>query len=371
MEKLRIGIIGCGNIANTKHMPTLAKFPNLAEMVAFCDKDLEKAKSAAAKYGAEDARIYSDYMELVKDSGIDAVHVCTPNRWHCEMSVAALEAGRHVMCEKPMAITYKDAKKMTETAIRTGKLLTIAYQNRFRKDCRTLKKLIDNGELGEVYYAKAHALRRRGIPNWGVFSNKEEQGGGPLIDIGTHSLDITLWMMDNYKPLSVMGSIFYKLGTTLRGDEQGTDERWDPDTFEVEDSAFGFIKFENGAAVYLETSWALNTLEQKQAMTTLCGTKAGASMEYLGNTGTDRQLLINKVSAGTLAVLEPDVKEKEKASADLIFSYPGADEECITWLNALDGKSGIVVKPEQAMVVTQILEAIYESARTGKVICFS
>lgn len=370
MGKLRIGIIGCGNIANTKHMPNLAKFHDRVEMTAFCDKDIEKAKKAAAQYGTADAKIYTDYREMVKDNELDAVHICTPNRWHCEMTVAALEAGKHVMCEKPMAITYDDAKKMTDAAKRTGKILTIGYQNRFRKDTQTLKKLVDQGELGEIYFAKAHALRRRGIPNWGVFTNKEEQGGGPLIDIGTHSLDITLWIMDNYKPVSVLGSTFCKLGNTLRGDEQGTDAHWDPDAFEVEDSAFGLVKFENGATVFLETSWALNTLEQKQAMATFCGTKAGASMEYLGDAGTDRRLLINKVTAGQLAVLEPDVKEETASSADLIFNYPGAELECQTWIDALEGKGEIVVKPEQAMVVTRILEAIYESAKTGKAIYF-
>jgi predicted dehydrogenase len=189
-----------------------------------------------------------------------------------------------------------------------------------------------------------------------------------LIDIGTHALDITLWMMNNYKPVSILGSTYDVLGTTLKGEEQGTDAHWDADSFEVEDSAFGLIKFENGATLFLESAWALNTLEQKQAMTTLCGTKAGASMEYIGDTGTDRRLLINTTAAGQLAVLEPDVKEKGSASADLIFSYPGAEDECITWLNALEGKGDTVVKPEQAMIVTRILEAIYQSARTGKIV---
>ncbi len=368
MGKIRIGVIGCGNIARTKHMPTLAKYPDRVELVAFCDIDRQKAEKAARDYGTADARIYTDYLECVKDAGVDVIHVCTPNRSHSMISVAAMENGKHVMCEKPMAISSADAKKMVEAAKKTGKMLTIGYQNRFRADTQALKQLIENGELGEIYYAKAHALRRRGIPNWGVFTNKTEQGGGPLIDIGTHSLDITLWMMDNYKPVAVLGSTFNKLGTTLRGAEQGTDEHWDPDAFEVEDAAFGFVRFENGATVYLETSWAMNTLDQRQAMNTLYGTRAGSSMEFKGEAGTDRQLLINTVTAGRQAVIDLDVKEKEDPSADLIFSYPGADLECETWLDALEGKGALVVKPEQAFVVTQILEAIYESAKTGKAV---
>jgi predicted dehydrogenase len=370
MGKIRVGIIGCGNIANTKHMPTLAKFSDRVEMTAFCDIVPERAEKAAKDYGVSDTRVYKDYKECVKDPNVDVIHVCTPNRSHSMITVAALENGKHVMCEKPMAISAAEAQKMADAAKRSGKLLSIGYQNRFRTDVQALKKMIDQGELGEIYYAKAHALRRRGIPNWGVFTNKEEQGGGPLIDIGTHSLDLTLWMMDNYEPVSVTGVVFNKLGRTLRGEEQGTDEHWDPDKYEVEDAAFGFIKFKNGAAVYLETSWALNTLDQRQAMNTLYGTKAGCSMEFKGEAGTDRQLVINKVIAGKQAVMYVDTKEKAAASSDLIFSYPGADLECETWLDALEGKGELVVKPEQALVVTKILEAVYESARTGKSVHF-
>ena len=370
MAKIRIGIIGCGNIAKTKHLPTLAKNFDRVEIVAFCDIVKERATEAAAKYGVYNAKIYTDYLACVQDTNIDVIHVCTPNRSHKAITVAALEHGKHVMCEKPMAISSDDAEEMLEAAKRTGKLLSIGYQNRFRTDVQVLKNLIDQGTLGEIYYAKAHALRRRGIPNWGVFTNKEEQGGGPLIDIGTHSLDLTLWMMDNYKPISVLGTTFNKLGTSLRGKEQGTEEHWDPDTFEVEDAAFGLIRFENGAAVYLETSWAMNTLDERQAMNTLYGTKAGSSMEFKGETGTDRELLINTVVAGKQAVIIPDVTEEIPPSADLIFSYPGADLECETWLNALEGKGELVVKPEQALIVTKILEGIYQSAKTGMAVYF-
>lgn len=367
--KLQIGIIGCGNIANTKHMPNLAKFPDRVEIVAFCDLVAEKAERARAKFGTPNAQVFTDYHQLL-NLDLDAVHVCTPNRSHADITVDALEAGRNVMCEKPMAIDSAGARRMVEAQKRSGKLLTIGYQNRYRKDTMALKKLVETGELGEIYMAKAHALRRRGIPNWGVFTNKYEQGGGPLIDIGTHSLDITLWIMDNYKPVSVVGSTYYKLGRSLAGDEQGTDEHWNPETFEVEDSAFGFVKFENGATVFLESAWALNTTNQKQAMTTVYGTKAGAEMDYpFSGTGTDRRLLVNKIVAGRQTIEELDVTETDTvSSSDLIFSYPGAEQECITWLNALEGKGDLVVYPQQAYVVTQILEAIYESARTGNMV---
>ena len=182
-KKLKIGIIGCGGIANGKHMPSLAKLDDKVEMVAFCDIVEARAVKAAKEYGTEDAKVYTDYKELLKDESIDVVHVCTPNRSHSFITVDALEAGKHVMCEKPMAKTYADAKAMLDAAKRTGKKLTIGYQNRQNPENQYSKAAAEAGELGEIYYAQAHALRRRAVPTWGVFLNEYEQGGGPLIDI--------------------------------------------------------------------------------------------------------------------------------------------------------------------------------------------
>jgi predicted dehydrogenase len=188
--------------------------------------------------------------------------------------VDALDAGKHVMCEKPMAKTSKEAMEMVEAAKKNKKLLTIGYQNRQNPENQYLKQVINRGDLGEIYFAKAHAIRRRAVPTWGVFLNEEEQGGGPLIDIGTHALDLTLWLMDNYKPKSVTGSVYKKLGGRSGCGNAWGD--WDAKKFTVEDSAFGFITMEDGATIILESSWALNTLDVGEAQTTLCGTKAGA-----------------------------------------------------------------------------------------------
>ena len=158
-KKVRVGIIGCGGIANGKHMPSLKKVPQV-EMVAFCDIIVERAEEAAKKYGVEGAKVYSDYKELLKDKTIDVVHVCTPNRSHSFITVDALHADKHVMCEKPMAINAEEAKKMVDAAKETGKMLTIGYQNRQRKDAIYLKKEAMDGVFGDIYYAKATALRR-------------------------------------------------------------------------------------------------------------------------------------------------------------------------------------------------------------------
>ncbi|MEK3964215.1 Gfo/Idh/MocA family protein [Paenibacillus sp. FSL H7-0323] len=357
-KKLRIAIVGCGGIANGKHMPSLSRQAD-AEMVAFCDIVEERAQEAAKTYGAEGAAVYTDYQELLKAGGFDIVHVCTPNDSHSVITIAALEAGNHVMCEKPMAKTTAQAQEMLEAAKRTGMKLSVAYQNRYRADSEYLKDVCENGELGEIYYAKAIAVRRRAVPTWGVFLDEEKQGGGPLIDIGTHALDLTLWMMDNYKPRSVMGSTFHKLGNRKNGGNAFGP--WDPEQFKVEDSAFGFITMENGATIVLESSWALNVSEFGEAKTLLAGTEGGADMKDGLRLNGDRggRLFETKIdlSAGGVAFFNGG-QESE------------SDREARLWLEAVREDKEPVVKPEQALVVTQILEAIYESSRTGRAVYF-
>ena len=358
-DKVRVGIIGCGGIANGKHKPGLAKL-DCVEMVAFCDIIEERAQKAAADYGSKDAKVYTDYRELLEDKTIDVVHICTPNRSHGFITVDALEAGKHVMCEKPMAKTAADARKMVETAKRTGKKLTIGYQNRYRPDSEYLYTLCRNGELGDIYFAKAHAIRRRAVPTWGVFLNEEEQGGGPLIDIGTHALDLTLWMMDNYEVKSVLGSTFHKLSS--RENAANAWGPWDPSKFTVEDSAFGFIVMKNGATIILESSWALNTLQVGEAITTLCGTEAGADM-WEG-------LRINGEKYGKLYITKPGLDASGVDFYDASAQESPGDKEARLWIECIINDTEPLVKPEQALVVTEILEAIYESAKTGKAVYF-
>lgn len=357
-ETVKVAIIGCGGIAKGKHLPSLSKIKEV-ELVAFCDIIVERADKAAAEYGVKGAKVYEDYTELLKDESIDVVHVLTPNISHAEISIASMEADKHVMCEKPMAKTTEEAQKMLDTAKATGKKLTIGYNNRFRPDSLHLHKVTKNGGLGEIYYAKAHAIRRRAVPTWGVFLDEEKQGGGPLIDIGTHALDMTLWMMNNYKPKSVMGSVYHKLGK--KENAANAWGSWDPKEFTVEDSAFGFIKMENGATINLESSWALNSLDVDEAKCSLSGTEGGADMKD--------GLRINGEEFGKLYT-----KEIELDAGGVAF-YDGetvtdADYEARQWIDSVLNDTEPVVKPEEALVVTQILEAIYESAKTGKAVHF-
>ncbi|MFA6730916.1 MAG: Gfo/Idh/MocA family oxidoreductase [Eubacteriales bacterium] len=353
--KVRIGIIGCGGIANGKHLPALSR-QKRASIVAFCDIIEERAKKAALKYGTEDARVYTDYKELLKDKSIEVVHVLTPNRSHSFITVAALEAGKHVMCEKPMAINAEEAKKMLDASKKTGKKLTIGYQNRHRADSLYAKMEVTNNALGEIYFAKATALRRRAVPTWGVFLNEYEQGGGPLIDIGTHALDLTLWCMDNFSPAYCVGTTYKKLGNVFPSGNDWGD--WKKEDFTVEDSAFGFIVMENGATVLLESSWALNILDAREAVTTLCGTAGGLDM----NDG----VRLNGIRNGRQFVLKPNLAAGGAAFYDGAANELPEDREARLWLDAVTLDKTPFVTPEQAYCVSRILDGIYVSAKTGK-----
>ena len=321
-KTVRIGIIGCGGIANGKHMPSLRQIPGV-QMVAFCDIIEERARKAKQDYGTPDAAVYTDYRKLLEDKTIDVVHVCTPNRAHSFITVDALHAGKHVMCEKPMAINAAEAKKMLDAAKETGKLLTIGYQSRQRADAQYMKQECLAGTFGDIYYAKATAIRRRAVPTWGVFLNEYEQGGGPLIDIGTHALDLTLWMMDNYKPKYCLGQTFHKLNKdTNQGNAWGN---WDPEKFTVEDSA-------------------------------------GADM--------DDGLRINGIRQNCQYVFKPNFSAAGAAFFDGVTSADPAVLEAAQWINAVVNDGTPCVLPEQAFTVTRILEGIYTSAKTGDIFRF-
>jgi predicted dehydrogenase len=265
------------------------------------------------------------------------------------------------MCEKPMAKTYKEAVAMCEAAERTGKKLTIGYQNRNTAQNLYVKACADKGEFGEIYYGKALAIRRRAVPTWGVFLNEYEQGGGPLIDIGTHALDMTLWVMNNYEPEMVVGQTFRKLADK---EEQGNAwGNWDPEKFTVEDSAFGFIKMKNGAVINLESSWALNIADYHEASYMICGDLGGADT-------INDQARLNYIKHQRQCIEIPDLDAGGAAFFAAKSDGSPAEIEAANWINAILTDTDPVVLPRQALVVTRILEAIYESAKTGKPVYF-
>lgn len=366
-KKLKIGIIGCGGIANQKHFPALKNCADLAEIISFCDIIEERAEAAAKEFGIPGAQVTTDYKELLANPEVEVVHICTPNVSHGEITIASFEAKKHVYCEKPMSHSTEDAEKMVAAWKKSGMKFTVGYQNRFRPEVQNLHTACQKGELGEIYYAKAHAVRRRGVPTWGVFPNKALQGGGPLIDIGTHALDITLWCMDNYDVDSATGQVFYKLGHEPDGPEGNLFGHWDPETFEVEDSAIGFIKMKDGAVINLEASWALNVLESREASTTLCGTKAGAEVRS-GMSYSKNELIYNRARNDQL------MEETLSPVGGVAYFGGGGGEEgtidCRQWLEAIGNDTEPLVKPEEALAVTKILDAIYRSAAENREIKF-
>ncbi|WP_130838545.1 Gfo/Idh/MocA family protein [Lachnoclostridium sp. Marseille-P6806] len=367
MGKVRIGIVGCGGIANQKHMPAMRSNSDLCEIVAACDIIKERAEKAAAEYGAPGCEIYEDYHDLLDNPDVEVVHICTPNVSHSEIAIAAFEAKKHVYCEKPMSHSTTEAEKMVEAWKKSGMQFTVGYQNRFRAEVQNLHAACEAGDLGEIYYAQAWAVRRRAVPTWGVFPNKALQGGGPLIDIGTHALDITLWCMNNYDVDSITGSVFYKLGNRKQATEGNLFGPWDPETYEVEDSAFGYIKMKNGAAINLFASWALNYMDSREASTTLCGTRAGAEV-HSGMSYPKNELIYNRGRGGQL------MEEKLSPVGGVAYFGGGSGEEGTVdnrqWLEAVRKGSSPLVRPEEALVVTRILDNIYKAAADNREVRF-
>ncbi|NPV88053.1 Gfo/Idh/MocA family oxidoreductase [Coprothermobacteraceae bacterium] len=357
-DVIRVGIIGCGSIAFAKHMPFLSRIDGV-ELAGFYNPTEEKALKAKAEYGSVGSRVYKHWQEMLEDPNIDIVHVLTPNKYHAEISIAALEAGKHVMCEKPMATNATDARKMVETARRVGRKLSVSYQNRFRPEVMHLKRLADEGTFGWIYFARAQAVRRRGVPTWGHFLDKEMQGGGALIDIGTHALDLTLWIMNNYSVKMVLGSTYAEIAKHKEAANPWGP--WDPEHFNVEESAFAMILMEDGATVFIEASWALNTLNVGEARTEICGTKAGADLAH--------GLRINGEEFGHLFVRNIDTQLTGADYYEPTHVDPG-QLEMESWIQAIREDKEPVVQPEQAMVVTEIIDAVYRSAASGRAVTF-
>lgn len=346
-KKLKIGIIGTGGIAQSCHIPGYLSMPDDCEIVWSCDVDEKVAKEAAKQFDIP--KVTTDYKEVLKDKSVDAVSIATPNAYHMQPTIDALKAGKHVLCEKPLAMDADQARKMCRAAQDNKKILQVALQQRFTGVAQFMKKYIDAGHMGDIYYARAQALRRRGVPAWGVFIDKEKQGGGPLIDIGVHILDFTLFLMGYPKPVSASGKTWDMLGKT-----PGLVNPWgdyDRTKFTVEDMAIGFIRFENGAVVVLESSFMAN-LDGDPFGTQLFGTKAGADIRFSASdpvtiyTEQDQQLF-NMVPKNI-----PHVKSAHTA-------------EVQAFIDAIKNKKPSPVPGEHGLILNAVFDALYKSTVTG------
>lgn len=341
LEKVNIGVIGVGGIGRV-HLGAYAKCPE-AKVVAVCDLIEDRTQWAADKYGIE--KTFVNYKEMLQLGEIDAISVCVPNYLHAEMTIAAFEAGKHVICEKPLCINPKDGEAMVEAGKKAKKLFMTAFNNRFRGDTQTLKKFIENGELGDIYFGKTGWIRRKGIPGMGSwFTQKAKAGGGPLIDIGVHVLDLALWLMGNPKAVSVTGSTYAMFGCKGEGmGDWGTSESGG--TCDVEDLAAGFVKLDTGATLMLEASWASH-IEKDVIFTNLIGTKGGADVD---------PFRIYKDMHGSIVDITPGFPNVSGHEMEIRHFV-----DCL-----LTGKQPISTG-EHGLEVVRILNGIYKSAATGK-----
>ena len=276
---------------------------------------------------------------MICSKEVDAVCICTPNKFHAEIAIAALEAGVNVLCEKPMAHSSEEGRKMLEASKHTKKVLAIAYHYRFMKNAQAAKQLMN--EVGTPLVTRAQALRRRKVPGWGVFTNKDLQGGGSLIDYGCHLLDLSIWLMGNPKHIAVNGSTYNVLSKEPNHVNQwGT---FNHETFDVDDHVTAYIKFENGASLLLETSWAANISDDIEHVS-ISGAKGGLSVFPLELYTAKNGMLINSQPAWIAGEEDPAIAQAKN------------------FIDACLGKAELVVKPEEALQVSQIIDEIYLSA---------
>ncbi|WP_026693969.1 Gfo/Idh/MocA family protein [Peribacillus kribbensis] len=342
MDKLRIGIIGAGGIAQGRHIPTLLKLRERVSIEALYDVNFTTAADASAKFNIP--KVTDSYQELFQL--VDAVVICTPNKFHSEIAVAALDAGVHVLCEKPMAMTSRECEEMIEASKRSGKVLSIAFHYRFMKEAVAAKKAVAAGEIGKPLVVRVQALRRRRVPGWGVFTNKELQGGGSLIDYGCHLLDLSLWLMGNPGPSEVMGTTYNTLSKM-----PGQVNLWgafDYSTFNVDDHVTAYIRFENGTSLLLETSWSNNIKEDVIENVSISGDMGGLEVFPFSLNYSKHGMLFNSEAAWLPGEEDPSIPQAQN------------------FVEACLGLSEQIVKPEEALQVTQIIEAIYKSSEEGK-----
>ena len=340
VQKLRVGVIGLG--MGRAHIQGWQEHPQV-EVVAIADPDAARLALVGDEFAI--AGRYASAQAMLDEARLDVVSVCTPNKFHKDLTLAALAAGCHVLCEKPMAMNAQEGREMLEAAKDAGKRLMINFSYRFTAASRALKTQVDAGLFGEFYFGRSVWHRRRGMPGFGGwFGTKELAGGGPLIDLGVHRLDLALWLMGYPKPTWVMGSSYNAIAIPL-AEKAGK-------SFDVEDLAAGFIRFENGATLVLEASWAANIQEEELMETRLLGTQAGLLQKNLHGGYTFDAHVFTEVNGAAVDMhLCPPTALAKSAMHDYAEAI----------LSGQPHPAG----GEQGLVVMEILDALYASARSG------
>jgi predicted dehydrogenase len=351
-EQLRIGIIGCG--AGIFHLEGYQTEPR-AKVVALAGLDTDRCEMLAKKFDVP--RIYRDYQDLLADDDIDAVSIAVPNILHMPVALAAFEAGKHVLIEKPLARNAEEGVRMVEAAEKHGKLLGISFQRRTRHDIQLLRNQVDTGAFGRVYYSKAWWMRRSGIPGLGSwFTSKEGAGGGPLIDLGVHVLDMVLYVLGNPKITSVSASTYAEIGPQGKGGWVGrrSSSPSDAQQYEVEDLATAFMRFEDGGTLLLEASWAAFTEMKDDFGIQLYGSQGGARI-FAENYALTDTLEVYSGFGDTTMDSKPRLVETEGHGA-IIRNFVDA---------ILEGKP---LSPDgvEGLDRVRLIDAIYRSAELGR-----
>ncbi|AKD58500.1 Gfo/Idh/MocA family protein [Spirosoma radiotolerans] len=338
MPLLKAAIIGGGNIADNNHIPALKQLADRVELVAVCGRDLGKARALADKHNI--AHAFDNTGSLYDQCAPDLVVICTPNNLHHPQTMEALARNCHVFCEKPPATSAQQARDMANLAVQKGLTLAYNFQLRQTSECALLMRCRANGLLGDIYHIKAHFLRRRGIPGWGHFTNKAMQGGGALMDLGVHVLDLALFALGHPTPDQVLGNTYDLIG---KAGGKGLMGDWNPNAFEVEDAAMAYLSFPNNVSIMLSASFALNTQTDKDRNLEIFGSKGGVKLFPFS--------LYTEV-AGELA--------------DIQFPYLDETDiqlkNTIAFLDACEGKPSTVCTAEQGVILQEIVERIYHSA---------
>ncbi|WNQ12378.1 Gfo/Idh/MocA family oxidoreductase [Paenibacillus aurantius] len=349
MTKVKIGLIGAGSISES-HLDAYSKNDQTAEIYAICDLNGERAQAKADKYGA--TRVYTDYHELLADSEVEAVSICTWNNTHAEIAIAALRAGKHVLVEKPLCRTVEEALQVEQAVKESGKILQVGFVRRYDRNAEVVRQFIDSGELGEIYYAKASCLRRLGNPG-GWFSDIERSGGGPVIDLGVHVIDICWYMMGRPKVVSVSANTYNKLGNRANVKNLSFYKAADYDASKntVEDLANALIRFENGASLMVDVSFTLHA-KQDELSVKLYGDKGGVELE------PNIQLVLEKHD--TILNVTPQTDSTS-------FNFPSAfQNEIRMFLHSVQSGDTPRSPVQDGVEVMKMLCGIYESAAKGQ-----
>lgn len=345
MKQLRIGMIGAGQIAYS-HCTGINSHPQ-GSVVAAADKSKERLATLAEKNGID--RTYTGWEKLVADPDIDAVSIALPNYLHAQVAEAALKAGKHVLLDKPFAMNQKEAMRVLAAARAERRVFMLGMNQRFTAPAQTLKVIVERGDLGEIHHARASWMRSSGIPKFGTwFCQKKYAGGGCLLDIGVHVLDLALHLMGNWSPVAVFGMTYSQFGNRKLGEGGWGMSDAKRHVFDVDDLATALIRFRNGATLDLSVAWAHHG-EQSGSRVQLLGSEAGAELSPL------RIHRFGKIP-GESEVVEP---------RDVVIPHPHANR-FHHWIDVILRKEKAICTPAQALTVQKILDGIYESARTGK-----